>query len=286
MHVAIITIGVIALSLIIGIILASLLARFSQAVITTQSGLEQEKVGFNPGLTYGHKILVQADAATQLKQARQLAAKTAARLPRGANQRIGRKGAENLKPASQTMEQDPMTAAHIAAFHGWRTVTATARPTAAATRTPAVAKAAPTPVAAKLKTADDLIPGQDYPYIEITEAMSPADRRKATIANAKAKAAAAKALKESGAVVAVPAGDGTSVAEVVETTVEMVVAAPAGDVMATGPAAGEEANLVAGRDYPYIEITPDMPPADRRKATIANAKARSAAAKARKSAGE
>ncbi len=58
-------------------------------------------------------------------------------------------------------------------------------------------------------------------------------------------------------------------------------------VVAAPKAAGKQVKrkLVPGKDYPVIEITPDMDPAEKRKARIANAKAKSAAMKELKAAG-
>ncbi len=44
----------------------------------------------------------------------------------------------------------------------------------------------------------ELVPGKDYPVIEITDDMSPDEMRKARIANSKAKSAAMKAAKAAG----------------------------------------------------------------------------------------
>ena len=101
--------------------------------------------------------------------------------------------------------------------------------------------------------------------------MDPAEKRKARIANAKARSAAAKALKETGAAEVAPAA-----AEAVKAA--DAVSAPVTDTVTTKPA-GEP---VAGVDYEVIEITDDMEPAEVRAARIANSKAKSAAMKAYK----
>ncbi|MCA9916775.1 MAG: hypothetical protein KC445_02435, partial [Anaerolineales bacterium] len=114
-----------------------------------------------------------------------------------------------------------------------------------------------------------LVAGKDYPVTEITAGMDPAEKRRVRIANAKAKSAAYKALKESGQ--------------------DMVAAAPVASAPAaaapSGPTA-EQAAAAAGIEPPQlIEITDDMDPADVRKARIANSKANSAYKKALKAAG-
>ena len=111
------------------------------------------------------------------------------------------------------------------------------------------------------------MPGKDYPFIEITEDMSPAEKRKARIANAKARSAAVKAQKEASQTTVVAA----------EITAD-VPAVSSGDTQTIR-------QPEAGVDYEVIEITEDMSPDELRKARIANAKARSAAMKKSKEAG-
>ncbi len=206
---------------------------------------------YDPALTMGYEIPIDADIAQQLRAARVLAAKQAAKQPRGANMGVGRLGdADDLKTAWDGVAKDPVTAVKIAAYHGWdglKTGAVAAVPVAA----PAAPKAAPAPTA-------ELVPGKDYPVIEITDDMSPADKRKARIANSKAKSAAKKAAKEAGAS-AVPVAE------------------------AAAPAAA--ATAVAVPEPTLIEITDDMAPDDKRKARIANSKAKSAYKKALKAAG-
>ena len=89
---------------------------------------------------------------------------------------VGHLGDVRLQTASQRLEADPVTAVKIAAYHGWegaRTGFTAAAPVAAP-----VAAAPATP--AKV----ELVPGKDYAVIEITDDMSPAEKRKARIANA------------------------------------------------------------------------------------------------------
>jgi putative ubiquitin-RnfH superfamily antitoxin RatB of RatAB toxin-antitoxin module len=121
-----------------------------------------------------------------------------------------------------------------------------------------------------------LVAGQDYEYIEIPDSMDPAEKRRARIANAKAKSTAVKALKAAGGA-AGPA------------TIATPTGAPASQQQASQPVAAPAAigsgEPVAGVDYEVIEITDDMDPADIRKARITNSKAKSAAMKAFKAAG-
>ncbi len=102
--------------------------------------------------------------------------------------------------------------------------------------------------------------------IPITDDMSPADKRKAVIANAKIQAAAAKAAKAAGLPVSTA-----------EATTSAPVAAPPTPTAPALPADVEPPQL--------ITITDDMSPADKRKAVIANSKAKAAYAKALKAAG-
>lgn len=250
-------IAVVAIIVIViaGIVLAKGTAVFDQAV--QQNRVEMEKAGtvneYNMALTMGYKIPVTADYETQVQEARKLAAKRAAAMPRGANNGIGRLGqADELKTAWQGVENDPITAVKIAAHHGWdglRTGFVSAPPAAAA------------PAAAAPEAADEieLVPGKDYPVIEITDDMSPADVRKARIANAKAKSAAKKAA---------------------------TAAAPAAAPTTAAPAAAAPSPAAVNVPEPeLIEITDDMPPDEIRKARIANSKAKSAYKKALKAAG-
>jgi len=83
---------VIFLVLLVGLLLAFLFSRADHAVSATRMAMAAEEKAYNPGVTLGHKIKVQADYDAQLKEARLVAAKRAAGLPRGANNRIGRAG--------------------------------------------------------------------------------------------------------------------------------------------------------------------------------------------------
>lgn len=251
--IAVVTIIVIVIA---GILLAKGTAVLDQAV--QQNRVEMEKSsagnGYNMALTMGYKIPVSADYETQMQEARKLAAKKAAAMPRGANNGIGRLGQANeLKTAWRGVENDPVTAVKIAAHHGWDGLR-----TGFVVAPPAPAAAAPATPAAEAEV--ELVPGKDYPVIEITDSMSPDEIRKARIANAKAKSAAMKAAKSAGA----PAASAAPTAA--------PVAAPA-------PVAVNVPEPV------LIEITDDMPPDEVRKARIANSKAQSAYKKALKAAG-
>ncbi len=252
---------VIFLVLLVGMLLALLFSRADHVVTHTRTAMAAEERAYSPGVTLGHKIKVQADYEEQLKQARKVAATRAAALPRGANSRIGRAGAETLAPASQGLQDDPQTAVRIARFHGWDG--ARTGPTSAVVAAPAPVAAAGRPAAAAPTAAAGIAPPQ---LIAITDSMSPEDVRKARVANAKAESAYNKALKAaaSGAPVAAPAA--------------AAIAAPAATAAGIPAAAGIAPPKL-------IAITPDMGPEDVRKARVANAKAESAYNKALKAAG-
>jgi hypothetical protein len=251
----------IMLPIILGVVLAFATARFDAVVAETKETLEQEERLYNPAVTLGYKVRLEADPQEQLAEARRLAAAKAAALPRGANMRIGRKGAENLMTAHDGVMEDPLTAVKIALFHGWD---------GARTGAPSVGAAQPAPVAAPGPASNgqlELKPGRDYEVIEITDEMSGAEKRKARIANAKAKAQAIKAAKAAGQTVgAAPMAP------------QPAAAAP--QAAATAPTAA-----VGVPEPEYIEITDDMSADEVRKARIANAKAKSAYNKALKAAG-
>jgi len=257
---------VIFLVLLVGLLLAFLLSRADNVVTATRSEMVAEEKAYSPGVTFGHRIKVQADYDDQLKQARLQAAKQAAALPRGANARIGRAGQSTLETASKALNSDPQTAVRIARFHGWDG--ARVGPTAAAvTAAPVVAA----PVARATAVAPAAPAGVAPPkLIEITADMSPEEVRKARVANAKAESAYNKALKAAAA----GAGAGAPVAAPVAAAVAAPAAAAAGI-----PAA---ANIPPPS---LIEITAGMSPEAVRKARIANAKAEAAYNKALKAAG-
>jgi hypothetical protein len=270
MNIVIVTSLVVAGTIIIGALIAFFVLQLSKAVRKEQYALEMQRSQYNQHLTIGHKITVEANSDAQLQEARVIAAKKAASLPRSANVSIGSYGSDKQPTASDGIAADPVSAVKIAQFHTWQGLAPGASSATASTK-PALA---PTQTAPPVKSAGDLIQGKDYPYIEISDDMAPAEIRKARIANAKAKSAAIKAL---GTVPAAVPVETASEPVIVEESPE----SPAMDVAATA-AVGEP---VAGVDYLVIEITDGMDPADVRKARIANAKAKSAAVKAYKQAG-
>lgn len=255
-----IAVGVILFPILLGGLFAWGSTSFATAVEKTKEEVENKDKGYNPSVTFGHEVKVNGSPEEMIKQARLEAARRAASLPRGANMRIGRKGHENLRTAGEALEEDAMTAVRIAVHHGWdgaRTgaVAAVAAPAAAAPSGAAVP-------AGKI----ELVPGKDYEYIEITDSMPPDEKRKARIANSKAKSAAMKAAKAAG----VPAGAPAAAS-----------AQPAAAQAAAAPAA-QSVNIEPPQ---IIEITDDMSPDELRKARISNSKAKSAFNKALKAAG-
>jgi hypothetical protein len=245
---------VILLTLIVGALLAFLFTRLDTAVNNSNETIELKNRGYNPALTMGFAIDTQAPPDVQVSEARKEAAKIAAALPRGANARIGYNETPGGKSASKGLDYDPWTASKIAEFHGWdgakSGIPAGGVPEATAVAAPAAA--AP---AGKI----ELVPGKDYPVIEITDDMPDDEKRKARIANSKAKSAAMKAAKAAGA----PAAVAT-------VTTAGAAVAPA--------AVGIEAPK-------FIEITDEMSPDEMRKARVANSKAKSTFNKALKAAG-
>ncbi len=270
MNIVLVTSLVVIGVVIVGGLIAFLFFQLSNLVRKEQFAMEMDRNRYNQALTAGHQITVEADTEKQLAEAKLIAAKKAASLPRGANVRIGSYGSGEQPTASDGLNADPVSAVKIAQFHTWQGL-APGASTAAPSVKPTLA---PTQTAPPLKSMGDLVPGKDFPVIELTDDMSPAEIRKARIANAKAKSAAIKAQKTTGAAAAVQA---TQPAEV-------LTEAPAPPETAAAPASavGEP---VAGVDYEVIEITDNMDPADIRNARIANAKAKSAAMKAYKEAG-
>ncbi len=252
-----IVVAVILIPIVLGLLFAAVSSRFDKAAAEAREDAAVPEKGVNPALTLGYEIEPSADSDAQVKQARLLAAKKAAALPRGANMRVGRLGNSNLKTAWQGVENDPFTAAKIAQHHGWagvKTGFVEGKPVVAATGKSVEVPTKPV----------ELIPGKDYPVIEITDDMTPAEKRKARIANAKAKSAAKKAAKDS-------TGGAAPAA-----------AAP---VVATAASASPAAPAVAVEPPTLIDITDDMSPDEKRKARIANSKAKSAYNKALKAAG-
>ena len=243
--------------------LAWVTAGFDSLVKKTQEEAEKKDQGYNPSRTYGYRIKVDAAPEEQVREARREAARLAASMPRGANSPVARMG-EPLYTAGdqEALQRDPLTAAKIAVHHGWEGARTgfVAAPTA-----PAVGAAPAAAPAGPIK----LVPGKDYPVIEITDDMSPEEKRKARIANSKAKSAAMKKAKA-----AQQAGGAAPVA-----------AAPVAAQPAPAAAAPAAAAPVDIEPPQLIELTDDMSPDEKRKARIANSKAKSAFNKALKAAG-
>lgn len=256
---------VIFLVLLVGMFLAFLFSRLDRTVTTTRNDMVAEERAYNPGITLGHKIKVESDYDEQLKQARLQAAKTAATLPRGANSRVGSAGNSTLATAGKSVQSDPVTAVRIARFHGWdgaRTgIPAGGIPSGGVA--PAVAAAPGVAAATKPVTAGITPPK----LIAITPDMTPEEVRKARIANSKAEAAYNKALK------AAASGAPNTVAGAAPTATALPTAAPSAPIAT---------NIEPPK---LIEITPNMPPEEVRKARVANAKAEAAYNKALKAAG-
>lgn len=259
--IVLIAVVIILLVLVVGGVLALAFTGLDKAAAQTAVTIEKQDRSYNPAITLGYKLPVQGDPETQLKEARRLAAQQAAALPRGANMRIGnlREKYGKQPTAFDGVQADPITAVKIASVHGWDGVRS-----GIVIGGPAPAGAAAAVAAAPAATGEiELVPGKDYPVIEITDDMPDAEKRKARIANAKAKSAAMKAAKASGQVGA---------------------AAPA--AVASPAAAKAAAPAAVGVPEPVlIEITDDMSADEVRKARIANSKAKAAYNKALKAAG-
>lgn len=333
--IVLIAVVIVLLTILVSAILALAVSQLDKAVAVGATKSENQVKSYNPAVTLGYKIPVQGDYDTQMKEARQLAAKQAAATPRGANMRIGnlREQAGKQPTAFDGVKNDPLTAVKIAAIHGWdglRTGMVIGAPAPVAASTTAVAPTGSV----------ELVPGKDYPVIEITDDMPDDEKRKARIANSKAKSAAMKAAKTAGqtgasaptavaapaaAKAAAPAAAAIGIAEpvLIEITDSMsadevrkarianskakaaynkalkaagvepgaaVEAEPMAAVVAeavSAPAASSaDAAALAGIPKPdYIDITDDMPDDEKRRARIANSKAKSAYNKALKAAG-
>ena len=267
MLIFLIAVGAVILPLIFGIILAFGTSRLDVVVTETKEEIENKDKGYNPALTLGHRIKVDLDPVTQLKEARLLLAKKAAGQPRGANMRIGRLGQPTLKTAAQALTEDPWTAVKIALYHGWD---GAKMGTAAAVAAPVARDgAAPAAVAAPSGRIE-LVPGKDYEFVEMTDSMAGAEKRQARIANARAKARGYKAAKA-----AREAAGGAPAA----------AAAPVAAAPATQPVTAAPAVPTGIPEPNYIEITDDMSPDEVRKARIHNSKEKSQYNKALKAAG-
>ncbi len=263
MLVFVVGVVVVMLPILLALVMGKVFVGLDSAVTQSKSAVENKDKGYNPNVTFGHRIKVQADPEAQMKEARLTAAKQAAATPRGANMRIGRAGQSDLKTASKGLNQDAQTAVKIAAYHGWdgakSGIPAGGVPVAAPV---AAVKTVAAPVAKKT-----LVAGSDYTLIPLTDNMSPEEKRKAIIANAKAKSAAHKTAKA--------AGETAGVVETVVTAAAPVVA----------PIAQPVAAAAALPEPEYINITDNMSPEEVRKARIENSKRKSAYQKALKAAG-
>ena len=128
---------VIFLTLLIGIGFASLFVYLSRLVVENNAEIEAQTTGYNERATLGHRIKAQADYEAQLKEARIIAARRAASLPRGANMGIGSLGRSTLKTSSKGLDADPISAVKIAQYHTWQG--AASGPVAAAVAAPVAA---------------------------------------------------------------------------------------------------------------------------------------------------
>ncbi|MCL4805346.1 MAG: hypothetical protein KJ046_13670 [Anaerolineae bacterium] len=261
-----IIISVIFLVLLVGLLITFIFSRADRSVVNMHAGMAAEERAYNPALTLGHKVKVESTYEEQLKQARLEAARIAAAMPRGANNRVGRGGKSTLTTAGKSVAKDPVTAVRVAHFHGWDG----ARSGAPSVNAMAAAAAAPAAVVAAPAVAVPTAPAIPRPtLIAITPEMTPEEVRKARIANSKAEAAYNKALKAAGAT-----------AGAVQPQVAIATAAP----VAAAPVAAAPAAV--GIEKPQlIEITEGMAPEEIRKARVANAKAEAAYNKALKAAG-
>lgn len=244
---------------------ALLVSRLDAAVAQNTIDVEAGKKRYKPKTTLGFNIAQDGDKTVQFRDARQEAAKRAAGLGRGANMRIGRQGAEHGKTTSDELIIDPVSAFKIAEVQGWKDIGEFAKAQSSAIG----AGAAPVAAVATGKVVKrKLVAGKDYEVIEITDSMSGAEKRSARASNGKAKYAAYKALKESGADMVMEAAPAAVVAPV-----------------AAAPSAADAAAAAGIEEPVYQEITDDMDPAAKRAARIANSKAKSAYKKALKAAG-
>jgi len=110
----------------VGVALAVGFSKLSDAVVANEAAMESgEKLrsSVDPKKTRGHKIATAKKFKEKVLDARSLAAKKAATMPRGANMGIGRLGTtdavENRKVSSLGVDDDPITAVKIAEHHTW-----------------------------------------------------------------------------------------------------------------------------------------------------------------------
>lgn len=150
---------------------------------------------------------------------------------------------------------------------------------------PAVEVQQPAPVAAAV--AVPVATGIEPPQlVEITDAMSPEEIRKARVANAKAESAYNKALKAAGIDPAALKAGGGAAAQIAPTPVVVAPAAVEVPVAAAPPVTPSAPAVPAGIAPPkLIEITDGMSPEEIRRARVENAKANAAYNKALKAAG-
>lgn len=196
----VIAVAAIMLPVLFGLGIGAALSRFDRVVEETKEEIENRDEGYNPDLTLGYRIKTTKKVEDQVKEARKLAAKMAASQPRGANMRIGNVNNPTLKTAWEGVNQDPLTAAKIAEYHGWEGVK-----TGVTLEEGASESASTAAPIIKIK----VVPGKDYKAIPITDSMSLDEKRKARIANAKAKWAAYQKAKAEGRyteIEATPAG--------------------------------------------------------------------------------
>lgn len=286
----VIAVAAIMLPVLFGLGIGAALTRFDRVVDETKEEIENKDKGYNPDLTLGYKIKTTKAIEEQVKEARKLAAKMAAAQPRGANMRIGNVYNPTLKTAWEGVEQDPLTAAKIAEYHGWEGVR-----TGATLEEGAADPASTAAPVLRIK----VYPGKDYEAIPITDSMSLDEKRKARIANAKAKWVAYQKAKEEGrytviestpdAGAAQPSGQPTAEAvaeKPMEPSDTAVAPGAAPSPAATASAAVDSVGDIGGIPRPkLIEITDDMDAEAKKSARIANSKAKSAYKKALKAAG-
>jgi len=263
--------AVILVTVSLGIAAAYLSTKVADVTERTKSEVASEATAVS--MTGSDTFDRSASTENQLKQARLLAAKRAAKSERGDNLRMGLKIGFRTMTASDAVETDLVTATRIAQFHSWEGLTEVGAALETVEQVVAEKKSEP----AMTVSAKELVPGTDFPFIEIVDGMEPAEIRKARIANAKARSAAVKALKAKGGLAAAKAVVPAAATEAVGQATGEKKSAPAVTVSAK--------DLVPGKDYPVVEIVDGMDPAEIRKARIANAKARSAAVKALKAKG-
>lgn len=240
-------------TVVLALILAFPIVILSRMVSEQAEAADRDQKGYNPRATLGHRILAEATTEAQMREARLLAARTAAAQPRGGNFGIGRLGDKQaLRTASKGLNQDPISAVKIAEFHTWR----------GATTGPVASDAVASPAAAGAPAGAIQLPPEPT-YTKITDDMDPADARKARISNSKARSAYNKQLKAMGIDPKTKQPIGGA-APVVTAAAAVTVGAPAPPAVDLPP------------EPDYVEINDDMDPADARKARIGNSKARSA----------